>query len=639
MTDTKTLAEKIRKSSSSNVVETKLMTDERVIARVTDGIYRQPSSALRELISNAYDADATKVVLKTDYPRFGRVSIEDNGHGMTPEVLAHLLLHIGGSAKRSIIGAELGVTNKKDHTKSPGGRKLIGKIGIGLFSVSQLTHSFQIVTKVQGDKFRTIATVAMRQYSDRDIDERDEFESAKVNIWCEPATDIKAHGTSIILTQVRREAIDTLRSRSMWNAIEQSEMSDDEFKSLEPPKYHVGRVDESGNLLKKTAKGTLDSLPWKRGDGPEEAFEKLVDCTWEELEDGNRAPELEKLFDYYLQMIWQLSLAVPLPYVEGHLFDEPSAGWLELYKISNKKTGTADAVKGAKSSTIRKQLDLKDPLDDSAAFELYVDDLKLSRPIKFRNLPESESKLKKPMVFIGKCHNDFNNLPVELSGGPLTFEAYLFWTPKVVPKEHQGSLVRIHGASGTGFDSGFMRYKTSEINRTRQIVCEVFVSQGLESALNIDRESFNNAHPHSVFIAKWLHSALLQYTNTHKRRGKEESNAFRATSEDSAVRNIQKIAYDAWAEEVDDPASNPPEVEFVEEEEEEKPKRQKSGAYKFSRAKVAAIKNRNQKTRIIEEKLKAILQILASYGLLDGISKKKQNQLAKSIFEVLESSE
>ena len=84
---------------SDHFVSTTLKTDERVIARVTDGIYRQPGSALRELISNAYDADATRVVISTDAPRFERIMVEDDGHGMTPEVLAHLLFHIGGSAK------------------------------------------------------------------------------------------------------------------------------------------------------------------------------------------------------------------------------------------------------------------------------------------------------------------------------------------------------------------------------------------------------------------------------------------------------------------------------------------------------------------------------------------------------------
>src|SRR5947209_7380028 len=49
-----------------------------------------PGSAIRELISNAYDADATRVVIKTDAPRFERISVEDDGHGMEPEALAHL---------------------------------------------------------------------------------------------------------------------------------------------------------------------------------------------------------------------------------------------------------------------------------------------------------------------------------------------------------------------------------------------------------------------------------------------------------------------------------------------------------------------------------------------------------------------
>ena len=155
------LVASIRASQGAeDIVQTTLKTDERVIARVTDGIYRQPGSAIRELISNAYDADASRVVIKTDAPRFERISVEDDGHGMEPEALAHLLLHIGGSAKRNAAGPGLGITAANDPMCSPNGRRLIGKIGIGLFSVSQLTHTFQIITKVKGDAHRTVATVA-----------------------------------------------------------------------------------------------------------------------------------------------------------------------------------------------------------------------------------------------------------------------------------------------------------------------------------------------------------------------------------------------------------------------------------------------------------------------------------------------
>ena len=168
------LAANIESSSSESPVKTVLQTDDRVLARVTDGIYRQPGSAIRELVSNAYDADAKQVVIRTDRPRFHTLSVEDDGIGMTPATLAHLLHHIGGSAKRSLDGAELGIASTADPARSPSGRRLIGKIGIGLFSVAQLTHRFQIITKTDGDPFRTIASVVLRQYSDEDAPPPDE---------------------------------------------------------------------------------------------------------------------------------------------------------------------------------------------------------------------------------------------------------------------------------------------------------------------------------------------------------------------------------------------------------------------------------------------------------------------------------
>ena len=42
---------------------------------------------------------------------------------------------------------------------------------------------------------------------------------------------------------------------------------------------------------------------------------------------------------------------------------------------------------------------------------------------------------------------------------------------------------------------------------------------------------------------------------------------------------------------------------------------------------------------ILEAKLKAIAQVLASFGLLDAVPKRKQEKLLKAIFEILEASE
>lgn len=643
------LAPAIRNSrDSTNVVQTKLRTNERVIARVTDGIYRQPGSALRELISNAYDADATRVVVKTDAPRFERITVEDDGHGMTPEALAHLFLNIGGSAKRSDEGPGLGVTAPTDPMRSPGGRQLIGKIGIGLFSVSQLTHTFQIVTKVAGDDYRTVATVAMRQYADEETapDQREKrFESGKVNIWRERASDTASHGTTIILTSIRRQARDTMRSRDIWNAIEENEAQSgvEDSQAIEPPKFHVGRVDDSGELLKETA-GSVWALPWNKGDEPKDAFRKLVQCVWDEVEEGsNPNPRLDRIFDYYLRMVWQLSLAVPLPYVDSHLFDIDDVGkWARAFLLSNQKRNGAAIEIECAGSTLRKKAALVDPVGHIGAFEVLFDDLQLARPIKFKELPNTNNALKHPLIFIGKCREEFSKVSRELSGGPLEFEAYLFWTPKVAPVEHQGSLIRIHGSSGTLFDATFMRYQVSEQTRLRQITCEIFVSEGLDSALNIDRESFNNAHPHAVYITKWLHSALRQVASTQKRLASEVRTHARDESKDKTVSRIQGVAQEVWQREADDPAARPPHIELTEI---GKRPTLKGESYVFSRsaivsnaapAKTAKVKVRNA---IIEEKLKAIAQVLASYGLLDAVPRRKQEALLKAIYQILETGE
>ncbi|WOI47098.1 ATP-binding protein [Acidovorax sp. BLS4] len=629
---------------TENIVQTTLRTDERVIARVTDGIYRQPGSALRELISNAYDADATRVVINTDAPRFERISVEDDGHGMGPEALAHLLLHIGGSAKRSEAGPGLGVTAPHDPMCSPGGRRLIGKIGIGLFSVSQLTHTFQIITKVKDDDHRTVATVALRQYADEELalsqdGEKRKFESGKVNIWREKAADVNSHGTTIILTSIRPQARDTLRSREIWNAIEQNEAQSnaEEKQAIEPPQFHIGRVDPSGELLKKTA-GKTWALPWEKGDPPTDAFAKLVQCVWDEVERSTPNPQLDRIFDYYLRMVWQLSLAVPLPYVDGHLFDMDLEGWAEAFTLSNQPKGAAQRLDVA-GAPLRDKAGLQDPVGRIGKFDVFFDDLKLARPLKFKGLPSTNNALKNPLVFIGKCREEFKKLPRELSGGPLAFEAYLFWTPKVAPVEHQGSLIRIHGSSGTLFDSTFMRYQVSEQTRLRQITCEIFVSEGLDSALNIDRESFNNAHPHSVYITKWLHSALRQLASAQKRLASEVRAHSRDESKGVAVSEIQRVASEVWQLEADDPAAQPPSIELSS----TGKKVEAAGeSYVYSRTAVLPLRTGAQtaKTKardsILEEKLKAIAQVLASFGLLDAVPKRKQEKLLKAIYEILD---
>lgn len=306
-------------------LETTLRTDKRVLARVTDGIYRQPGSALRELISNAYDADATRVVLRTDRPRFKRMVIDDDGAGMSSEARIRMLYHIGGSAKRTSEGPELGITDEGDRYRSPGGRPLIGKIGIGLFSVAQLTQSFQVVTKVAGQSHRTVASVVLRQFSDEpdsgDGADEGEYEAGKVLVWKEAAPDRESHGTSIILTAMRRQTQETLRSWDRWQGVFPAGNDLDEADGLKPPLYNIGVVsDRDPDLLREqgapAAPGASDgyaNLPWNAQDSPREAFFKLTAAIWNAQFEGDPNPRVSKLCDYYLNMVWALSLEAPVP--------------------------------------------------------------------------------------------------------------------------------------------------------------------------------------------------------------------------------------------------------------------------------------------------------------------------------------
>jgi len=636
----KRLIDEISKTENSEgtVARTVLKTDDRVIARVTDGIYRQPGSALRELISNAYDADATKVVIKTDAPRFDEISVEDNGIGMTKDTLARTLLHIGGSAKRHTRGQELGITDSDDSQKSPSGRPLIGKIGIGMFSVSQLTQTFQIITKVKGESFRTVATVSMRQYSDNGEND-DEFESGKVNIWREPATDVNVHGTTIILTGIKPHAKNLLRSAEMWAAVGQSNVDEEEgTHSLQAPKYHIGKIgnSDSNGLFENEY-----AVPWDKEDNSQDKFSKLVDSVWREYYAGNNNPQLEKLFDNYLNMIWQLSLSIPISYVAGHPFDLDMI-WTKAFELSNSLKGGATDLAVEQDKPIRQILNLQEnSIKDT--FEVIIDDLKLSRPIKFRDLPQTSHAIKQPLIFFGKCREEFSGIDRNLSGGPLSFEAYLFWTPKIAPTEHRGSLIRIHGASGSGFDSTFMRYQTSEQTRRDQVTCEIFIQEGFDSALNIDRESFNYAHPHAVFLTKWLHSAFRQLATAQKRVAKGLRDDRRIESTENSVSKVQQIALTAHKEETRDDGSNPLSIEIIETGQLQFEHQRADVVYEVSAIIPEANKRQttaaNSQNQLLNEKIKAIAQLLSTYGLLDKVEKSKQERLLKAIYQILQTSE
>lgn len=103
----------------------------KVFGHISQGLYRTPAGAIKELISNAYDADATVVRVHTGFPRFETFSCQDNGKGISPSEFVQLMQRgIGNSVKR-LDEAEFSEIHE---------RPLIGRLGLGISHAVRQIH-------------------------------------------------------------------------------------------------------------------------------------------------------------------------------------------------------------------------------------------------------------------------------------------------------------------------------------------------------------------------------------------------------------------------------------------------------------------------------------------------------------------
>ncbi len=152
--------------------------------------------------------------------------------------------------------------------------------------------------------------------------------------------------------------------------------------------------------------------------------------------------------------------------------------------MSNESKGQATPIELGEGQSLREKLNLKAPFrPPNDKFEVFIDNVKIQKPISFTEFPEAspDDDRKRPILFIGRYKAPLEKLPENIVGGRnLEFEAYFLWTPKVVPTEHAGVMVRIADASGTRFDETFFSYQVQELRRLNQTSAEIFVRYGLD---------------------------------------------------------------------------------------------------------------------------------------------------------------
>jgi len=121
---------------------------------------RSFSNAIRELVSNAYDADALSVYITID-DNYKKISIEDDGNGMTQDEFNNYLRIAGQKSEKEI-------TRRYK-------RKRIGKFGVGFLSIFPFCNVLKITTTSENSNEILVATIPSGEFfkpgSEQDVEQ------------------------------------------------------------------------------------------------------------------------------------------------------------------------------------------------------------------------------------------------------------------------------------------------------------------------------------------------------------------------------------------------------------------------------------------------------------------------------------
>lgn len=162
-----------------------------ILSLLGDELIGSDSLAIFELVKNAYDADAEKVKISfidLNTPK-QKIIIEDDGHGMSPEIIEDVWLTIGTDFKRG--------KNRKESKKFE--RVSFGNKGVGRLAVHKLAKIVTLETQVKGNSFSSSLTIDWKNL----IDSKEYIQELEVEV---DNTDEKlfsnGHGTRIVLSNL-----------------------------------------------------------------------------------------------------------------------------------------------------------------------------------------------------------------------------------------------------------------------------------------------------------------------------------------------------------------------------------------------------------------------------------------------------
>ncbi len=223
----------------------------------------------------------------------------------------------------------------------------------------------------------------------------------------------------------------------------------------------------------------------------------------------------------YLETIWELAILCPLPY-----YSEKEEYPINLATFKQQEKKSEEYQKAFQFIQDRQERFLKED------FRVIFDGIELWRHIQLPTERETIPKLY--FVEFDESVFDFR----------LKFSGYFFAqaSKAIKPLELNGVQIRLRGVGIGGYDSTFLRYyKELETIRWRWVTGEIFVDEGLESALNIDRDSFNEHDEHFKKLQSVLHEKLKDVFYEINKTARTISEGKRKTKDEELKENLRVI--------------------------------------------------------------------------------------------------
>ncbi len=128
----------------------RIRVERRIVSLLSRSLYSDFPKAIREMVSNAYDADATLVKINVDL-RHKEIVVEDNGNGMSSDEFDSYLRIAG----EPIEGGRLSPKFQ---------RQRIGRFGVGFLASFPFCSSLELTSKREGSEVGFTANIPAERF-------------------------------------------------------------------------------------------------------------------------------------------------------------------------------------------------------------------------------------------------------------------------------------------------------------------------------------------------------------------------------------------------------------------------------------------------------------------------------------------